>query len=681
MAENSPANPAERVQSLREQIRHHNRLYYELDSPDIPDAEYDRLFRELQALEEQHPELLTENSPTQQVGGRAQQQFAPVEHIVAMLSLDNVFSDEQLQAFDQRVKDKLEDEAQVEYSVEPKLDGTAISVRFEDGQLAVAATRGDGRTGEDVTHNVLTIKNLPHELTGKSPPAVLEVRGEVFIPLDGFAAMNEAARKKDQKVFANPRNAAAGSLRQLDSQVAAARPLQIFIYGVGVHEGFDLPDSHSETLARLAELGLPVCPLNGVVLGVEGLTDFYVSILDQRDRLDYEIDGVVYKVNDLQKQSELGFVSRAPRWATAHKFPAQEELTTVQAVDWQVGRTGAVTPVARLEPVFVGGVTVSNATLHNIDELERKDVRVGDTVSVRRAGDVIPEVVSVLKERRKKGARKVKLPARCPVCESDVSRPEGEAVARCSGGLFCSAQRIESLKHFVSRKAFDIEGLGSKLIEQLVEDEVIHSPADIFTDSSINIEVLAEMERMAEKSAGNVMVAIEKSRDISLARFLYALGIREVGEATAQNLAESFGTLEKLELAATDVERLQAVPDVGPVVAEHIATFFHQAHNREVIDELIKTGGVRLQVMEVVELPVDSTLAGKTFVVTGTLSDMTRDGAKELIRKYGGKVTGSVSKKTDYLVYGDSPGSKLDKAQKLGVETLDEEAFRKLIAD
>lgn len=679
MAPKSPDELIEKVQSLREQILYHNLRYYEHDAPEIPDAEYDRLFHELRELEEQHPELITGDSPTQQVGGRANQQFAPVKHTIAMLSLDNVFSEEQLEAFDQRVRERLEDDSVVEYSVEPKLDGTAVSVRYEQGRLRVAATRGDGRTGEDVTHNVLTIKNLPHTLKGKQIPTLLEVRGEVFLPLAGFAEMNRRALKQGEKVFANPRNAAAGSLRQLDAKVAAERPLQIFIYGIGEHEGFSLPASHSETLTRLEAMGLPVCPLNAVVKGVEGLLGFYKRTLQARDRLDYEIDGVVYKVNELARQAELGFVSRAPRWATAHKFPAQEELTTVLAVDWQVGRTGAVTPVARLEPVFVGGVTVSNATLHNIDELERKDVRVGDTVVIRRAGDVIPEVVSVVKDRRKKGASKVKLPSNCPVCNSEVSRPEGEAVARCSAGLFCSAQRKESIKHFVSRKAFDIEGLGSKLIEQLVEDELIASPADIYDERKINVDVLSGLERMAEKSAQNVMAAIEKSRDIGLARFLYALGIREVGEATAENLAASFGTLAALEEAAGNTESLQAVPDVGPVVAEYIAAFFHENHNRDIIRDLLEKGGIRLQEGQPAAAIEDLPLSGKTFVVTGTLSGMTRDGAKEKIRQLGGKVTGSVSGKTDYLVHGDSPGSKLEKAQSLGVETLDEAAFLGLI--
>ncbi len=679
-----PGVPTEELrqlaESLRAQIRQHNRLYYELDDPEIPDAEYDRLFTRLRELEDQYPELHSADSPTREVGGRARQEFTQVEHSIAMLSLDNVFSEEQLEAFDQRVCDRLEVDGPVEYSVEPKLDGTAISIRYEAGELVVGATRGDGRTGEDVTHNVRTIRNLPAQLKSSKIPAVLEVRGEVFLPIAGFEAMNAAARAKGDKTFANPRNAAAGSLRQLDPKIAAGRPLDIFIYGVGAHEGFELPATHSETLARLARMGLPVCPENQVVTGLTGCVQFYSAISERRAELPYEIDGVVYKVNNLGEQAELGFVSRAPRWATAHKFPAQEELTRLVEIGWQVGRTGAVTPVARLEPVFVGGVTVSNATLHNIDELERKDVRIGDTVIVRRAGDVIPEVVAVVKDRRKKGARRVRLPAKCPVCDSDISRPEGEAVARCSAGLYCSAQRKESIKHFVSRRALDIEGLGSKLIDQLVDDGIIETPAAIFDDSKVNVESLAGLDRMAEKSAQNIVTAIEKSRDVPFARFLYALGIREVGEATAENLASAFGGLDMLEHASQDSDVLQKVPDIGPVVAEHIAAFFRQDHNKDVIRQLLDVGRLRLQESEPMASASEQPLTGRTFVVTGTLSSMTRDAAKDRIRELGGKVTGSVSKKTDYLVYGESPGSKLDKAQKLNVELLDEAAFLSLLA-
>lgn len=675
-----PADKQNLVVELRTQIRHHNRRYYELDDPEIPDIEYDRLFLQLRELEAEFPELLTEDSPTQMVGGAAQKQFAPVKHSIAMLSLDNAFSDEQLGAFNQRVLDRLQQTEPVHYSVEPKLDGMAISIRYEAGKLVVAATRGDGRTGEDVTHNVLTINSLPKILKGTTVPSLLEVRGEVFMPSAGFEALNKMARQRGEKTFANPRNATAGSLRQLDSTVAAERPLDIFIYGVGAYEGIELPGSHSDVLLVLADLGFPVCPENKVVSGVEECLDYYQQIGARRSQLDYEIDGVVYKVNDLAQQAELGFVARAPRWAIAHKFPAQEELTRVMNVDWQVGRTGAVTPVARLEPVFVGGVTVSNATLHNMDELERKDVRVGDTVIVRRAGDVIPEVVSVVKEKRLKAARRVKLPVHCPVCGSDISRPEGEAVARCSGGLFCSAQRKEAIKHFVSRRALDIEGLGSKLIDQLVDSGAIETPADIFNKHRVNAESLAGLERMAEKSALNIMQSIEASRDVSFGRFLYALGIREVGEATAENLAVVFGGLGSLEAAAQDVESLQAVPDIGPVVAAYIGAFFSQEHNLEVIAQLTGVGGLRLQeTSPAISDPAELLLTGKTFVVTGTLQSMTRDGAKDRIRQLGGKITASVSKNTNFVVHGDASGSKFAKAQKLGISLLDEAAFLKLL--
>ena len=665
---------------LRDQISHHDHRYYVLDDPEIPDAEYDRLFAALLQLEAEHEELRSPNSPTQRVGGKAQSEFASVTHGIAMLSLDNAFAEEQVESFNQRVLDRLEETGPISYAVEPKLDGTAVSIRYESGKLAVAATRGDGRTGEDVTHNIRTIGAVPMSLSGSDYPQVLEVRGEVFMPVKGFEEFNAHARERGKKTFANPRNAAAGSLRQLDPKVAASRPLSIFIYGVGVVEGGSLPQQHSETLAALAGFGFRVCPENSVVEGAEGCLGYYRAIGERRKELAYEIDGVVYKVDDYGKQKKLGFVSRAPRWAIAHKYPAQEEMTKVLDVDWQVGRTGAVTPVARLEPVLVGGVTVSNATLHNMDELERKDVRIGDAVVIRRAGDVIPEVVSVVVKRRKKGARRVKLPTYCPVCKSAVSRPEGEAVARCSGGLYCSAQRKEALKHFVSRRALDIEGLGSKLIDQLVDSKIIKTPADLFDPAKVNTESLAALDRMAEKSAENLMVAIEASRKPTLARFLYAIGIREVGEATAENLAEYFGTLGSLRTASADPEALQEVPDVGPVVAEHIQTFFAQPHNIEVIEKLV--GANALVIAESTPREVERThaaITGKTFVVTGTLSGMSRDEAKGEIRKRGGKVTGSVSKKTDFLVFGDKPGSKLEKAQNLGVTALDEQGFLKLL--
>ncbi len=666
-----------RVAELRDTINHHDHRYYVLDDPEIPDAEYDRLFAELRRLEQAHPALITPDSPTQRVGGAPQSQFRTVTHAVPMLSLDNSFSREQLEEFARRIRDRLDEERLV-FSAEPKLDGVAISLRYEDGLLVVGATRGDGKTGEDVTHNVRTIRAVPLHLTGDGYPEVLEVRGEVYLPRAGFEALNRRAREAGEKVFANPRNAAAGSLRQLDPAIAAERPLSMFVYGTGAVDGGALPGSHSETMRVLAEWGFKVCPEASVVEGVEGCWSYYERLAKRRNQLPYEIDGVVYKIDDYAQQQKLGFVARAPRWAIAQKFPAHEELTTVKAIDWQVGRTGAVTPVARLEPVAVGGVTVSNATLHNIDELTRKDVRVGDTVVIRRAGDVIPEVVSVMLERRPKGTRKVALPATCPVCGSEVSRLEGEAVARCSGGLFCSAQRKESLKHFVSRRALDIDGLGSKLIDQLVDEEIVRSPADLFDEKRVNSATLASLERMGEKSAEKLMAAIQRSKDVSLARFLYALGIREVGEATAENLANHYGSLDSIMRAAKDPEDLQTVSDIGPVVAQHVAAFFHEPHNLKVIEQLIGKTGVRIENPDISSNPDPSGFfKGKTFVVTGTLASMSRDEAKRAIKERGGKATSSVSGKTDYVVYGDKPGSKLDKASKLGVETLDEESFLK----
>lgn len=673
-----PKDVRRRIAELRKTISQHDHRYYVLDDPEVPDAEYDRLFAELRSLEEKYPELVSPESPTQRVGGSPLSEFGTVTHTVPMLSLDNSFSREQLDEFVSRIRDKLEGADELIFAAEPKLDGVAISLRYESGGLSVAATRGDGKTGEDVTHNVRTIRAVPLRLTGEGYPEILEVRGEVYLPRAGFEKLNQRAREAGQKLFANPRNAAAGSLRQLDPAVAASRPLSMFVYGTGAVEGGQLPGSHSETMKLLAEWGFRVCPEAEVVTGIDGCWQYYERLARQRNELPYEIDGVVYKIDSYVQQRELGFVARAPRWAIAQKFPAQEELTTVKAIDWQVGRTGAVTPVARLEPVAVGGVTVSNATLHNIDELTRKDVRVGDTVFIRRAGDVIPEVVSVVGDRRPKGARKVSLPAACPVCGSDVSRVEGEAVARCSGGLYCSAQRKESLKHFVSRRALDIEGLGSKLIDQLVDNGIVRSPADLFDADRVSSEALAGLDRMGEKSANKVMAAIEHSKDVSLARFLYALGIREVGEATAENLANYFGSLESIMAAAKNPDELVSVPDVGPVVAQHIAAFFQEPHNRTIIQQLTAENGVRIRKPAVRSgMARNEFFEGKTFVVTGTLSSMSRDDAKRAIKERGGKAAGSVSGKTDYVVYGDKPGSKLDKARSLGVETLDEESFRR----
>lgn len=671
------ADTRETLDSLKDQIRHHNYRYHVLDDPEIPDAEYDRLMRQLQALEQANPELITADSPTQRVGDEPVAAFGTVRHQVPMLSLDNAFTVEELRDFHRRVSERLELEDRSDalvYTAEPKLDGAAVSILYEGGQLVRAATRGDGMMGEDITHNVRTIESLPLRLIGQGHPQVLEVRGEVFMPKAGFEAYNEKARAAGEKVFVNPRNAAAGSLRQLDPKLTAERPLDIYVYSVGVVSGGKLPQAHSEILDQLEGWGLKTCPERRVVTGVEGCLDYYEAIGARRDSLAYEIDGVVYKVNSLAQQRELGFVSRAPRWAIAHKFPAQEELTTVEGVEFQVGRTGAVTPVARLQPVFVGGVTVSNATLHNIDELHRKDVRIGDTVTVRRAGDVIPEVVGVVLSRRPKRTRRVQLPKTCPVCKSAVVREEGEAVARCTGGLYCAAQRAEALKHFVSRRALDIEGLGSKLIEQLVAADRIKNPADIF---ELDKGELAALERMGEKSAENIVASIEASRSTTLSRFLYALGIREVGEATANALANYFGNLESI--VAADEEELLAVPDVGPVVASRIRSFFDEPHNRDVIASLQKHG-VHWADAEPRKNQADGPLSGKTFVLTGTLSTMTRDEAKQKILAQGGKVTGSVSKKTDYVVYGEKAGSKLSKAQDLKVDTLDETQLERLLA-
>jgi DNA ligase (NAD+) len=671
----APSAARKSIESLRDQIRHYNYRYHVLDDPEVPDAEYDRLMRQLQALEKENPDLITADSPTQRVGDEPMSAFGTVEHRVPMLSLDNAFSADELHDFHRRVTSRLEMEVEdsLQYAAEPKLDGAAVSLLYENGVLVRGATRGDGTTGEDITHNVRTIEAVPLRLIGRGFPTFLEVRGEVFMPKAGFDAYNEKARASGEKTFVNPRNAAAGSLRQLDPKLTAARPLDIYVYLVGESNSKKLPGRQSEILEQLQEWGLKTCPERRVVEGVAGCIAYYDEIGAKRDALPYEIDGVVYKVDEIALQRELGFVSRAPRWAIAHKFPAQEELTVVQGIEFQVGRTGALTPVARLEPVFVGGVTVSNATLHNIDELHRKDVRVGDTVVVRRAGDVIPEVVSVVANRRPKSSKRTHLPRKCPVCGSAVTREDGEAIARCSGGLFCAAQRAEALKHFVSRKAMDVDGLGGRMIEQLVAIDRVKTPADIY---GLEANELAAMERMGDKSAANLVTAIDKSKSTTLARFLYALGIREVGEATAAGLAEHFGKLPAI-LTASEEELLE-VSDVGPVVASRLRSFFDQSHNLTVIRSL-QESGVSWADQEPQRATGDGPLSGKVFVLTGTLTDMTRDEAKLLIQKQGGKVTGSVSKKTDFVVYGEKAGSKLTKAQSLGVETLDEANFKRLI--
>jgi DNA ligase (NAD+) len=664
MSQSIPAEAQQRAAELREQLAYHNYRYYVLDDPAIPDAEYDRLFRELQALEAQYPALVTPDSPTQRVGAEPLKGFAEVRHAIPMLSLGNVFSEEELLDFDRRVREGLGVE-EVEYSAEPKLDGLAISIRYEEGMLVRAATRGDGATGEDVTQNVRTIESVPLRLYGKGWPSVLEVRGEVYMPKAGFEALNERQREKGEKSFANPRNAAAGSLRQLDPRITATRPLTMYCYGVGVVEGGSLPGTHSAIMEKLKGWGLRVSPELRVVKGAQGCLDYFHAIGERRDSLPYDIDGVVYKVDSIARQQELGFVSRAPRWATAHKFPAQEEMTRLNDVEWQVGRTGALTPVARLEPVQVAGVVVSNATLHNPDEIARKDVRIGDTVIVRRAGDVIPEVVGVVLAKRPPHARAIQTPSHCPVCGSEVEREEGEAVPRCSGGLFCSAQRKNAIWHFASRRAMDIDGLGDKLVEQLVDEELIHDVADLY---ALTQEQIAGLERMGEKSAANLVEALEKSKESTLERFLYALGIREVGESTARTLSRHFGSLEKIREASE--EALLQVEDVGPIVAHHIHTFFRQEHNLEVIDKLIRAG------VHWPDVAVKATgaqpLAGQTFVLTGALESMTRDEAKERLQALGAKVSGSVSKKTRVVVAGAEAGSKLARAESLGVEVWDE---------
>jgi DNA ligase (NAD+) len=662
---------AQQIRELREQVEHHNYRYYVLDDPEISDARYDQLLKELQGLEREHPELVTAESPTQRVGGQPAREFGAITHAMAMLSLDNAFNERDVLDFDRRVRERLDVE-QVAYSAEPKIDGLAISLRYEAGRLVQAATRGDGTKGEDVTANVRAIRSAPLRLRGRVP-AVLEVRGEVFMTRRSFEQLNRRAAEQGDKTFVNPRNAAAGSLRQLDPKVTAGRALDLFFYGIGSTDGWTVPQRHSEVLAGLRELGLRTSPEIDVVEGVAGCLGYYARIGARRDSLAYEIDGVVYKVDRLDWQRDLGFVARAPRWAVAHKFPAQEETTVVRDVEFQVGRTGALTPVARLEPVFVGGVTVSNVTLHNKDELERKDVRIGDTVVVRRAGDVIPEVVRVITDLRPKGARKVKLPARCPVCGSHVTRDEGEAIARCSGGLVCQAQRREALRHFASRRAMDIEGLGDKLVEQLVDRGRVETAADLFT---LEAGELAELDRMGGKSAANLVAALERSKQTTLPRFLFALGIRDVGEATAQALAEHFGQLEPIESAS--LEEIQQVRDVGPVVARHVREFFDEARNRKVVAAL-RGRGVTWPEQARARAVEGGPLSGEIVVITGTLAGMSRDEARDAARAAGATVTDSVSRRTTLLVVGAEAGSKLRKAQELGVRIVDEQAFRRML--
>jgi DNA ligase (NAD+) len=664
-----------RVTELRTEIARHDYRYYVLDDPELPDAEYDKLMIELRALEEQYPDLITPDSPTQRVSGAPVAAFGVVTHKVPMLSLDNAFTDEDVLAFDRRIHERLGPEAaaNLEYVAEPKLDGLAVTVIYRNGKLERAATRGDGVKGEDVTANVRTIHRVPHRLKGHSPE-VVEVRGEVFMPIKGFERMNRVLSERGEKVYINPRNSASGSLRQLDPRITAKRPLDMFFYAIGMVEGngaAELSETQWGLLQAFEKWGLPICPDATLVKGAEGCLHYFREMARKRGSLQYQIDGVVYKLNRRADQERLGFVSRAPRWATAHKFPAEEATTTVQKIEFQVGRTGALTPVARLEPVFVGGVTVTNVTLHNIDEVRRKDVRVGDTVVVRRAGDVIPEVVRVLKHASE-DAPVVELPKRCPVCNSEVIQVEGEAVARCTGGFTCRAQRQESLRHFAGRRAMDIEGLGDKIIEQLVEQNLVKSPADLYT---LTAEQLAGLERMGEKSATKLVQAIDKSRDTTLPRFLFALGIRDVGEATALALAQHFGNLDKLLDAS--VEEIQQVQDIGPVVAAHVAAFFASPEHREVIKRL-RDEGVKWP--DVARPSVaGQPFAGMTFVITGTLDSMSREEVQEALLALGGKVSGSVSRKTRYVIAGADPGSKLKKANELGVEVLDEAKLIELL--
>ena len=665
----APKSVHQRARELHEQLHEHNYRYYTKDDPLISDAEYDQLLRELQSLEAQYPELITPDSPTRRVGAAPLKEFGAVRHEVRMLSLDNAFTDEELADFDRRVRERLEMD-EVGYAAEPKLDGLAVSLLYQHGRLVRAATRGDGETGEDVTQNVRTLASVPLRLVGKGIPETLEVRGEVYISHAGFGELNRQAEAQGQKPFVNPRNAAAGSLRQLDPAITARRPLEMFCYGVGKVAGGTLAATHVDILAQLQGWHLRVYDDVQTTAGINGCITYYQRYEQLREKLPFDIDGVVFKVNRLDQQDALGFVARAPRWAIARKFPAQERETRVLGIDVQVGRTGALTPVARLEPVFVGGVTVTNATLHNEDEIRRKDVRTGDSVIVRRAGDVIPEVVRVVQGKRKKGTVAFHMPVHCPVCGSQVTRAEGETVVRCSGDLFCPAQRKESIKHYASRRAMDIEGLGDKLVEQLIEKALIATVSDLYR---LSADEVAGLDRMAGKSAANLIDALNKSKATTLGRFIFSLGIREVGETTAQILAREFGELEPL--MAADVEALEAIHDIGPVVAQHIVDFFGEQHNRDVIGKL-REAGVN---WPVVEKPRAQPLAGKTFVLTGTLS-MARDELKEKLQALGAKVTGSVSKKTDYVVVGENPGSKHDKALQLGVTILDEAECLELIS-
>ena len=663
------------IAHLRQALNEHNHRYYVLDAPLISDQAYDQLFRRLQQLEQENPELASADSPTQRVGSEPASHFESVTHEVAMLSLDNAFDDEEMLAFDRKLRDRLEQETELAFCAEPKLDGLAVSLLYEAGELVRAATRGDGRRGEDITANVRTIKSVPLSLIGDSWSGRLEVRGEVYMELAGFEALNRGQREAGSKVFANPRNAAAGSLRLLDSRITASRPLKFCSYGIGLSEGVELPSSQYRQMLYLRDIGIPISRQIERLDSVNDCLDYRGRILAAREQLAFDIDGVVFKLDDIASQREAGFVSRAPRWAIAYKFPAQEVMTRLLEVDFQVGRTGALTPVARLEPVAVGGVMVSNATLHNMDEIERKDIRIGDIVIVRRAGDVIPEVVAPVVQQRVGRLARPKMPASCPVCGSEVMQQSGQTAYRCVGGLFCAAQRKEAIKHYASRKAMDIEGLGDKLVEQLVEKEFIDSIADLY---DLSLEQVSGLDRMAEKSARNLLDALEKTRSTTLARFIYALGIREVGEATADALAGYFGGIEALMDA--DVETLQQVEDVGPVVAENLRHFFDQQENRVIVEKLVERG-VNWPQGDAAQKQQTQTLIGNTYVISGTLDGMSRDQAAGLLKARGARVSGSVSAKTTALISGENPGSKFAKAEELGVEVIDQAGFNRLLDD
>lgn len=662
----------QQIQQLRQQLNHHSYCYYVQDEPEIPDSEYDRLFQKLLKLEQEFPSLITPDSPSQRVGATPLASFKQIQHEIPMLSLDNAFNSTDINEFNRRVLERLEqtDEQYIEYACEPKLDGIAVSLLYEAAVLVRGATRGDGTTGEDISLNVRTIPTIPLRLTGENIPERIEIRGEIYMPRLGFEALNEHTKKLGKKTFVNPRNAAAGSLRQLDPKITASRPLEMYSYSLGIVEGGSLPDTQAGCLQQLKQWGFRLNPLLQVVKGVDGCLEYYQYVSKIREQLPYDIDGVVFKVNSLEQQKNLGFISRAPRWAVAYKFPAQEELTQINAIEFQVGRTGAITPVARLKPVFVGGVTVSNATLHNMEEINRLDVRVGDRVIIRRAGDVIPKVVRVIKENRPKNSEQIKIPTACPVCKSLVEQIEGETILRCSGGLYCAAQRKEAIIHFASRKAMNIDGLGEKLIDSLVEHGLLNNPADLY---QLTTAQLVKLERIGDKSAANLIAAISASKNTQLPRFLYALGIREVGETTAKILASNFGELSAIMTA--NEEQLTALTDIGPIVAQHIQHFFAQKHNQAIINQLIDKAGIHLEKIDISESTNEKPLAGETWVLTGKLEQITREVAKTKLQQLGAKVSSSVSSKTSQVVAGDKAGSKLTKAIELGIQVIDETAF------